>query len=122
MGSDNGEASELMATPVLDYITVKGFKSSAAIARVVFRPIHVLIGANGSGKSHFIGVFTLLHAIREGRLQEYVTKAGGADKLLHFGVKATPSMEVLLSFRNEVNQYSIKLAASDADELFPAEE
>jgi predicted ATPase len=33
-------------------------------------------GANGSGKSNFIGVFTFLHAMREARLQDYVAQGG----------------------------------------------
>lgn len=62
----------------LDYITVKGFKSIASVERLVLGPINVLVGPNGSGKSNFVGVFSFLHAIREGRLQDYVRKAGGA--------------------------------------------
>lgn len=67
----------------LDSITVKGFKSIASIEDLKLGPINVLIGANGSGKSNFIEVFSFLNAIREGRLQRYVAKAGGAEKVLH---------------------------------------
>jgi predicted ATPase len=70
----------------LDFITVKGFKSIASL-RLDLRPINVLIGANGSGKSNFISIFSFLNEIREGRLQDYVRRAGGADQLLHFGSK-----------------------------------
>jgi len=64
----------------LDFITVKGFKSIASL-RLDLRPINVLIGANGSGKSNFISVFSFLHEISEGRLQDYVRRAGGADQV-----------------------------------------
>ena len=60
----------------LDFITVKGFKSIAAVEKLRLQPINVIIGPNGSGKSNLIGVFAFLHAIREGRLQDYVAKAG----------------------------------------------
>ena len=83
--------------PELDYITVKGFKSIASIEKLALGSINVVIGPNGSGKSNFIGVFAFLHAIREGRLQDYVTKAGGADKVLHFGAKTTPKMTIEIS-------------------------
>lgn len=106
----------------LDSITVKGFKSIASIETLPLRPINVLIGANGSGKSNFISIFSFLHALREGRLQDYLAKAGGADKILHFGAKVTPRIELHLSFDNQVNQYAIKLDATDADELYPSEE
>ncbi len=72
--------------PELDYITIKGFKSIASVEKLKLGSINVVIGANGSGKSNFIGVFSFLNAIREGRLEDYVIKSGGANKVLHFGV------------------------------------
>jgi predicted ATPase len=49
---------------------VTGFRSIKAISALPLRPINLLIGANGAGKSNFIGVFAFLHALREGRLQD----------------------------------------------------
>ena len=57
--------------------TIKGFKSIASVDKLELRAINVVIGANGSGKSNFIGAFSFLHEIREGRLNEYVRTAGG---------------------------------------------
>lgn len=111
-----------MPSDALDYITIQGFKSIASIERLELRPINILIGANGSGKSNFIGAFAFLHAIREGRLQQYVTAAGGADKLLHFGSKTTKEIVLSLSFRNEVNSYHLVLWPTDNDGLYPSTE
>jgi predicted ATPase len=111
-----------MASQALDYITVKGFKSIRSIEKLSLRPINILIGPNGSGKSNFLGAFSFLHAIREGRLQNYVTEAGGAEKILHFGSKNSRQIEVDVSFNDEVNQYSILLSASNDDSLFPGRE
>ena len=108
--------------PELDYITVKGFKSIASIEKLALGAINVVIGPNGSGKSNFIGVFAFLHAIREGRLQDYVTKAGFADKVLHFGAKTTPKMLIEISFEGGVNQYEITLEPTDNDQLHPTGE
>lgn len=108
--------------PELDTITVKGFKSIASAENLRLDAINVLIGPNGSGKSNFIGVFSFLHAIRAGHLQDYVIRAGGADKVLHFGSKVTQQLEIEISFQGEENKYEIKLAATDADELFPSSE
>ena len=104
----------------LDTITVKGFKSIAAIERLKLGAINVVIGPNGSGKSNFIGLFAFLHAIRDGRLQDYVIKAGGADKVLHFGSKVTDKLQIRISFQDERNQYAIHLEPTDADELVPS--
>lgn len=111
-----------MGTQELDYITVKGFKSIASIEKLPLRAINVVIGPNGSGKSNFTGVFSFLNAIREGRLQDYVTKAGGAEKILHFGSKVTKKIDFHFSFSDEVNQYSLSLSPTENDNLFPSEE
>ena len=106
----------------LDWITVAGFKSIASIEKLELRPINVLIGSNGSGKSNFVGVFSFLRAIRNGELRTYVKRAGGADRILHFGAKTTPETVIHISFRNEINQYEIKLMVGESDDLFPTEE
>ena len=111
-----------MVKPELDYITVKGFKSIVSIEKLALGPINLIIGPNGSGKSNFIGVFSFLHAIREGRLNDYVRKAGGADQLLHFGAKTTKRIQLKVSFRDEVNQYYLSLAPSADDNLYPSAE
>ncbi len=98
-----------MPSTALDSITIKGFKSIAAIEQLPLRPINILIGANGSGKSNFIGVFSFLHAVRDGRLRDYVTEASGAERLLHFGSKNTKEMAFHLSF-NKRDQ-SIRIEA-----------
>lgn len=108
-----------MDTPELDYITVKGFKSIASIEKLELRPINVIIGPNGSGKSNFIGVFSFLHEIREGRLNNYVRRASGAENVLHFGSKTTSKLEIKISFRNEVNQYHLILQPTSDDNLYP---
>lgn len=78
----------------LDWITIKGFKSIGSIERLPLQSINVLIGPNGSGKSNFIGVFSFLNAIRTGNLRDYVTRAGGADRVLHFGSRMTPHLTI----------------------------
>jgi predicted ATPase len=111
-----------MTSDALDYITIRGFKSIASLERLRLRPINILIGPNGSGKSNFVGAFSFLRAIQQGRLQEYVTTAGGAEKVLHFGSKTTKEASFVLSFADGTNQYELKLAPTDDDSLFPVEE
>ena len=108
--------------PELDYITIKGFKSIASIEKLPLGAVNVLIGPNGSGKSNFIGAFSFLNAIRLGQLQDYVIRAGGADKVLHFGSKETGEVRIDVSFQGGKSRYSISLRASGADELVPGAE
>ena len=101
----------------LDYITIKGFKSIALIEKLPLHSINVLIGPNGSGKSNFVGVFAFLQAIRERRLQDYVAKAGGANRILHFGAGVTERLEIEVSFDHGTSRYEIALKPTALDEL-----
>ena len=106
----------------LDWITIKGFKSISCIERLQLRPINLVIGSNGSGKSHLLEVFSFLNAIRCGQLRQYVQRAGGANNLLHFGVKNTQSLTFHISIENQVNEYEIQLGLDDFDNLVPFDE
>ncbi|MEM9453126.1 MAG: AAA family ATPase [Myxococcota bacterium] len=105
---------------MLDAITIRGFRSIASVEDLKLLPINVLIGANGSGKSNFLGVFAFLKEIREGRLQDYVARQGGADRILYFGAKVTPQVEFRLS--TGASGYWLSLAVTAEDRLYPANE
>ncbi len=83
----------------LDKISIKGFKSIRDL-ELDLSPLNVLIGANGAGKSNFIGVFRLLNEMVEGenRFQNAITRGGGAETFLHFGRKVTEKIEIELRF------------------------
>ena len=107
---------------VLDRITIKGFKSIRS-AELEIRPINVLIGANGSGKSNLLEAMAFLQAIRAGNLQGYVGRAGGADRLLHFGAKTTDEMAFRARFSNEgICEYRLNLTPTDTGALYPNSE
>lgn len=102
----------------LDWISVAGFRSLRRIDRLPLRPVNVLIGANGSGKSNLVEVFSFLHAVGEGRMREYARRCGGAARLLHFGSGTTSEMEFQVSFHGERRRYRLGLAAGRTDELY----
>lgn len=81
----------------LKRLRVDGFRSIKHLD-LDLRPLNVLIGSNGAGKSVFISVFRFLNSILEKDLQLYVAKQGGAEKLLHFGRKVTEAIEIYLDF------------------------
>src|SRR5580692_230523 len=121
-GIATAPAIDQMQSVALDYITIQGFKSIASLEKLPLKPVNLLIGPNGSGKSNFIGVFAFLHAIREGRLRDYVTTAGGAEKVLHFGSKTTKEICVRFYFANAATFYELKLAPTADDGLVPSDE
>ena len=107
--------------PAVEKITIAGFKSIAK-AEVELRPVNVLIGANGSGKSNFMEAFSLLRAIAAGRLHDYVAQAGGANRLLHYGAKVTDTLKIRIRFEHDANEYGISLKPTADDRLYPAAE
>ena len=99
---------------MLESITIKGFKSIRDL-KLDLKPINVLIGANGSGKSNFIAVFELLNCIIDEKLQAYVKQNGGANSLLYFGRKNTDKISLAVKFG--LNEYSLDLLPT-ADDSF----
>lgn len=111
-----------MITEKLDLITIRGFRSIAAIEQLELRPLNVLIGANGSGKTNFLAFFSFIREIREGRLQDYVAKQGGANRVLHFGARVTPQVQVQLWFSGLTNGYELSLGVNNQNQLYPTDE
>lgn len=84
--------------PSVSSLTVTGYKSIRALRDFHLTSLNVLIGANGSGKSNFIGLFRLLNAMYEQQLAHYVDKQGGPDAFLHCGRKTTQQLHAEFYF------------------------
>lgn len=78
-------------------LVLRGYKSIAECDLELGR-LNVLIGANGAGKSNFIGFFRLINRILDQQLQTATGLAGGPDALLHFGRKKTEELHAELYF------------------------
>lgn len=103
----------------LSRLTLKGYKSIAE-CDIELGKLNVLIGANGAGKSNFIGFFRLISRILDEQLQLSVGAAGGPDALLHFGRKATEELCAELYFGN--NGYKFKLKPTQDNRMMFAHE
>lgn len=107
-----------MSRPV-QRIEVYGFKSIAE-SKLALTNLNVLIGANGAGKSNFIGVFKLFNNLIRNNLQNFVRSEGGANDLLFLGRSVTEEITIKLSFGR--NGYRCTLLPNDEDSLFFAKE
>ena len=109
----------------LERIHVEGYKSIRKMD-LELKPLNVLIGPNGVGKSNLISIFELLNQVVKQNLGHYVLKAGGADTFLYFGQKTTDHINIELSFFgdrvNLVNGYECELIPSQNGSLFFGEE
>ncbi|OYQ71758.1 recombinase RecF [Wohlfahrtiimonas chitiniclastica] len=98
----------------IDSLQIKGFKSIQSLD-IELKPMNVLIGSNGSGKSNFVSYFRMLSQLIEGRLATWVNQQGGADRILTFGVKNTDKLTSKINFQQ--NAYAFELSSTVDDRL-----
>ncbi len=87
-----------MGKPI-DKLTIKGFKSIRCLEDFRLGNLNIMIGANGAGKSNFVGLFDFVQAIlrdieEKEDFDSYVTKQGGGDRFLYMGPKITQSIKI----------------------------
>ena len=106
-------------------IAIRGYKSIRDMD-ISLRPLNVLIGANGVGKSNFVNAFKFLHELINENLQFHVVRSGGVDTFLHFGRQVTGNLQFHIEFaQNEkglTNAYSCLLVPSTEGGLVFEEE
>lgn len=113
-----------MVKPVTDSrqltrLKLAGYKSIQPYD-LEFGSLNVLIGANGAGKSNFIGFFRLIQQLIEGNLQRHVSQQGGPDALLYYGRKTTDRLHAELYFRE--HSYWLTLEPTVDNRLMFADE
>src|SRR5271169_2197217 len=93
---------------VIKKLTIEGFKSIRKLEDFQLRPLNVMIGANGAGKSNFVGFFRLLRELIEQRLQLAILTEGGADACLYMGPKVTQQIIAKLYFGSNGYEFALR--------------
>ena len=70
---------------MIERIIIENFKSIRKLD-LELKPINILIGANGAGKSNFVSFFKLINRVYDGTLNQLI--ADSFSKLLHFGKRS----------------------------------
>ena len=100
-------------------LTIEGFKSFRKLEPLELGPLNILIGANGSGKSNFLAALKLLtKACSAQQLFDHVERAGGGNRLLHYGAKTTRSIRFKLGFADGQADFTLVLRYGAEDRLF----
>lgn len=94
---------------------IEGYKSIKN-QDIELRPINVLIGGNGIGKTNFISTFNLLRSIFENELQMYCDKKGGANTLLYMGKKQTNEIQIDMLFEKDGYQNEFRVSMEEAQD------
>lgn len=64
-----------------EHITIEGYRRLFSV-QVEMRPLTVMIGANGVGKTAFLEIFSLLAASAKGQLQPKISELGGLSEMM----------------------------------------
>lgn len=105
-------SKQAYASEHISRLVLKGYKSIAE-SDLPLRRLNVLIGANGAGKSNYIGFFRFIGQVLSLQLQAAVGIAGGADRLLHFGRKQTETLKAAIYFGDAPYQFELSPTADN---------
>lgn len=113
--------------PAIRKVSIRGFRSIQELRDFELRPLNVLIGANGAGKSNFVQWFQLLHDMIWERLQVAVRAAGGADRQLYLGPQVTAAIDAAVEFpqravNGRIDRWEFKLIPTADNTLTVADE
>lgn len=81
-------------------LRVQGFRHLHDV-HLPLRPLNVLIGANGVGKTSVLEVMTLLAASASGRLQDFISAAGGLSSLVTHDRKTGLHLALTMPIKDE---------------------
>ncbi len=99
---------------------------SIAEQRLELGPLNVLVGANGAGKSNVLSAIRLLNAAfgKQAGFQRFVAEGGGADSLLHGGLRNARHTGIELTFLTETgtSSYAVEWSAAALDTLIFTDE
>src|SRR6185437_15980125 len=80
------------------------------------RPINVIVGPNGCGKSNLYRSMYLLHCAANGRLAQALAEEGGMESVIWAGKKGKYDKNALtLSIRSDKFEYNLECAPAGID-------
>ena len=98
--------------PHFDHIHIRGFRRLKDVD-LELRPLCVMIGANGSGKSSLLDAFSLLASSASGELNKKLSDLGGLTSIQNASEKTGLLFELLLTLPDtKINQLSYLLSIS----------
>ena len=97
---------------MINNITIHGYKSIKELDSLELRPVNLLVGYNGAGKSNFISFLKMLKAQFKGQLQRYIRMNDSSmEQIVHKGTAITPETGGKLDFGD--CSYAFSLAAME---------
>jgi predicted ATPase len=95
---------------LLSHISIKGFKKLSNV-QLPLRPLNVVIGANGCGKTSLLDAINLLAASAQGKLADSLSSHWGLTNLLTRGKAGSLDFEAAVTFGGQANfDYLLRIA------------
>lgn len=108
-------------TPYITSLSIHGFRNLADVRNLTLKPLNVLVGGNGTGKSTLLQFFEMQGTVsRPDTLNRYVICHGGGNDQCFMGGQVTPMITASVVVATEAGdcEYSLKLRyAPDDDRL-----
>lgn len=101
-----------MQSTLFGQLKIKGFRRLSNVD-ITFRPLTVMVGANGVGKTSMLDVMTLLAASADGKLNDAISELSGIGSIASYD--GDKKIELALSMNVEGQspiEYNISLASS----------
>jgi predicted ATPase len=89
-------------------LTIEGFRSVRKLEAFPLYKLNILVGANGAGKTNFIGFLRLVREMVRENLQFFVNKQGRADAHLFLGPKHTEKIAGKIDFGTQGYEFCLE--------------
>jgi len=106
---------------MLSMLKVSGFRSIRDMGDgLALRPVNVVIGANGCGKSNLVALFSMLKAASNEQLAAWTRQQGGAAGQLYYGPKCCHRVDVGLVLLVDEDEcwYQLGLEITPPDQFY----
>src|SRR5580700_3931737 len=102
-------------------LSVQGFRRLQDV-RLPMRPLCVMIGANGTGKTSVLDVLSLLASSAQGRLSESIAELSGLSSVLTYDNGAELCLGISReSPSNQILDYKLRLSPQGVSYFIPDE-
>ena len=111
-------------TPFIRSLSIQGFRNLADV-QLTLKPLNVLAGGNGTGKSALLQFFEMLSFVsRPEKFREYVFRHGGGNAQCFMGGAVTPVITASVIVTTDAGdcEYSLKLRYIPDDDHLVADE
>lgn len=112
-------------TSYITSLSIHGFRNLADVRNLNLKPLNVLVGGSGTGKSTLLQFFEMLGTVsRQDILNRYVIYHGGGNDQCFMGGQATPMITASIVVATEAGdcEYSLKLRYDPNDDRLVTDE